>query len=189
MRSLIEMSEKDIDALEAGPEVRALVARDVLGIKMGRKMFKNRTGYRLEWPSGESVHDNGTSYYGWGYNQNEETAEFYYPAVDSDISAAWLVVDKMQSNGFCFDADGDAKEKCFRFGVGQGIGAAKTAPLAICKAALKAVRAMRLRDLPEDSRCARCKKKSPILKSSGPIERWCDDCWGNFMKDGVTKNA
>jgi hypothetical protein len=61
-----------------------------------------------------------------------------YPEYSTDIAAAWEVVEQMQKNGYCFDADGNALRRRIRFGVGQEIGEAETMPLAICRAALLA---------------------------------------------------
>src|SRR5688572_30128048 len=108
------MTREEIENMPAGDEINSLVAHKIMGYINGRKTSTYADGTGDWWTT-------------------------HIPDYSIDIEEAWQVVEKMQSNGFCFDADGNALRKRFRFGVGQEIGEAKTAPLAICRAALLAV--------------------------------------------------
>lgn len=109
------MTKDEIMKLEAGQEINELVINHV-----------------MKWAL---IHRGDFDY---TYNDGVYGARINW-SPSSEIADAWIVVEKMQSKGFCFDADGNALRKRFRFGVGQEIGEAETAPLAICRAALLAI--------------------------------------------------
>ena len=96
----------DVDSLEAGPKLDALIAEKVMGGKLGLR------GMGVSWD---------TVGYGW--------------SPSTSIADAWEVVLKLQ--GFSIGKVGGSGEWCCScYG---GLASADTAPLAICRAALKAV--------------------------------------------------
>ena len=122
------MTKDEIQVIPAGPEMDMLVAQNVMGWTIGPE---------------EEIWDQHMHF-------KQKVQCWLSPAIleywivgkfnpSSDISAAWEVVEKMQSMGYCFDADGNARVKRIRFGIGQEIGEAETMPLAICRAALLVV--------------------------------------------------
>ena len=111
------MTHDEIDKLEAGRKLDALVAEKVMG-----------------WISGNSATVTTTGDVKW----------FETPAYSTSISAAWEVVEKFEdSEVFRNDDDNGPIEWHCRLGYWKtgilGHGIAPTAPLAICRAALKAV--------------------------------------------------
>ena len=115
------MNEQDIDKLEAGPYLDALIASLVL--KQG-EYVQHMTGtgfiqHVIRIPDGHLV----------------------FPANHStDIAAAWSVVEKMiDVNNVELSWYNSATGWIWRFRIIRVWAADKTAPLAICKAALKAV--------------------------------------------------
>jgi hypothetical protein len=123
-----------IDTMPAGPELDALVAETVMGWPLFR-------GPSNVLPCVE--HDgNGLRVYGPG-------ADVFCPS--TSIAAAWLVVEKMAAEKRWMGMYGPGKPApkrtelvrqvwLVRF-VDDELTAADTAPLAICRAALKSVRA------------------------------------------------
>lgn len=107
--------------MEAGPELNALVAEKVMGLK--------NVGMRNH-VQGEDL---------FGEDQDGDTV--WVPAYSTDIAAAWLVVDKMRQNGRVY-LQGRLNSWTFRCspdGIELFEADAPTAPLAICRAALAAV--------------------------------------------------
>ena|SRR3990167_916449 len=131
------MTNDDIDKLEAGPELDALVATRVMGWKLGEPHFLH--GELMHGGSVEEVWEgpglpraDGSSPVSWGFK----------PSIN--IAAAWEVVEKLNAKFKYIDiatGDGwlcmvnsfDGNNPVF-----ETEGRAITAPLAICRAALKA---------------------------------------------------
>ena len=106
-----------IDNLEAGPELDRRIILDVMG-------WKPWEGEFCQGMSGEFWCIGSLDY---------ETPQF---CPSTDISAAWEVAGKL--NGFSIGrSGGDGSWMCSCHGA---LAQAETAPLAICRAALKAVR-------------------------------------------------
>lgn len=122
MRDLIKYSEQEIDALTEGHETDVMVSRYVFG----------------DVP----VHNSRLGCFVTGYGAEQRAI----PQYSSDIGAAWLVVEKLQISvipqhraGWKVDTRADTQipfVEAYDF----------SAPLAICKAALKAALAMKLRE-------------------------------------------
>ena len=124
------MTNDEIDKLEAGPEINALVAE-----AMG-KLRRNGSWYEVESPRGGWI----SGFHGKKDAMNWLGQQFLF---SKNISAAWEVVEnwvrdrhgsygeiELRSEGL-----GGAIWKC-GFGIYESV--APTAPLAICRAALKA---------------------------------------------------
>lgn len=82
-------------------ELDRKVAKELLGIRcLPRKMeHKNTdgkipTGYRLEWPHGQSV-ARDTGFYGWGWHKTQKDAWSACPRFSTDINAAWIVWEQL----------------------------------------------------------------------------------------------
>ena len=105
----------DIDKMEAGPEMDALVAERVMGWTAERK-----PGLPHLWlPPGHFIS-------GW--------------SPSTDISAAWQVVEKMLEKHEAFHLEYIPDKQWYAmFWFATYFTSADTAPLAICRAALKAV--------------------------------------------------
>ena len=115
----------DIDKLEAGPELDALVAEKV----MGWRMIRN---------------DPLLSHTGWIDGDGRKRTRYDPPPYSTDIAAAWEVLEKFPwfridnrgdyegNQAFMVELSDDAKNL-------SGKMWAPTAPLAICRAALRAV--------------------------------------------------
>lgn len=126
------MTRDEIPNLPAGRELDALIAIEVMG---WHKEVRDGFDHWIENESGRFMCGVGK------YSGHEDDEDFHilnwHPS--ESMLWAWEVVEKMQSNGYCFDADGNALRRRIRFGIGQEIAEAKTMPLAICRAALLAV--------------------------------------------------
>lgn len=111
--------------LEAGREMDALVAEKVFGCDP----LNARVG----------LHKNGDLEYYWGYPVGHDIA----PAYSTDISDAWRVIEHMQSLGWSWEVLNTTKTAfgaVFSMSQDDVYGTdAETVPLAICKAALKAI--------------------------------------------------
>lgn len=114
-------------------EIDALVAEKVMGkcyYRAEHKTFSGRYIYKDRhlngWQKEEYV--NGR-YKEW---------EFYGPHYSTDIAAAWQVVEKLNKDDFYMDYDINEYRCQFKKGR-QMFERAETAPLAICKAALRTV--------------------------------------------------
>jgi hypothetical protein len=128
----MQTSEIDIDKLEAGPQLDALVAEEVFGRSVTRLYSYDKDAvvdaYFIDDPSKS------------GYGES-------VPHYSMDIAAAWLVVAKLSAEGrgiqvFINSVQGEEGVYIFdkpRAAVSIGAGYAPTVQLAICKAALKAV--------------------------------------------------
>lgn len=106
------------DELEAGPQMDALVAEKVMGWSIRGELWKDKRGT---------------------IRRSKSTFEQYEPSIrwspSTDIAAAWEVVEKMPM-GMWPSVDGWVVE--IPDGSGDEV-EAPTAPLAICRAALKAI--------------------------------------------------
>lgn len=126
----------DVDTLEAGPELDALVAEKVMGwIGRENELWTDRaTGKVQKWGT-----DNCTTI-------NDATTSFYFRP-STDIAAAWEIIEKKCIPYVKVDARGLHRGgQHFRWvcqiwngSSAEILGLAQTAPLAICRAALKAV--------------------------------------------------
>lgn len=128
------MTNEEIDKMEAGPEMDALVAEKVMGWKLGkpRWVYTEELYGRVKSQAWEGSTKDGMT----------QTIESWRPS--TEITAAWLVVEKIGGvfrlekyphpdsfqgyPGICWVAD---------FHIASSL--AETAPLTICRAALKAV--------------------------------------------------
>ena len=112
------MTTQDIDKLEAGRELDALVAQAVFNEEVRQK---------------RAVHDIDNLYI---------SGELPLPQYSTDISAAWQVVEKIKHTLFIIRQDDawfiGSSDKLYHDNMNI-ISEAPTAPLAICRAALKAV--------------------------------------------------
>lgn len=109
----------DIDKLEAGPELDALVAEKVMGWNVHFVEPELRNG-REHWR--DPVHNT-----------------LYLPSQwcpSGDIAAAWEVVEKVVPGPQGFNL---YLSSAWQASFAGGTAVARTAPLAICRAALKAV--------------------------------------------------
>tara|TARA_Y100000310_G_scaffold189061_1_gene189026 strand:- start:7047 stop:7487 length:441 start_codon:yes stop_codon:yes gene_type:complete len=143
------MTNTEVDKLEAGRELDALVAEKVMGWNVWRSKYGYFNVEHPDMPSQVSGH--GTERYSPQTGKKLPAPKWWddwavdIPMWSTDISAAWEVVEKLdclQFNlgrencaGIRFDAafydDLDMKDKVHAM--------ADTVPLAICRAALKAV--------------------------------------------------
>lgn len=141
MRSLIEYTEQEIDALEAGPETDALVAVEAMGWERKNESWYDGEGVEgTRFISLDGVEDTAS---GWDDDCNYDELD-EIPHYSSDISAAWLVWGRMITEdlvGFV-DALQYSLESVSEYSLCKSL-----SPLSICKAALKAVRAMKLREV------------------------------------------
>lgn len=119
----------DIDTMEAGPKLDSLVAEKVMGLR------KSMSGGF-----------DGNDHEAWFRENGGKVSDFAPPPYSSEIAAAWLVVGKLRPGKFVWIKD------CGGFGWRVEILSssptdvqidfavvANTAPLAICRAALKVV--------------------------------------------------
>ena len=120
----------DIDTLQAGPELDALVAEKVMGWAFADGCWNEPSGPRRAHP--RSV-----------YN--------HFPYYSTDIAAAWEVIEKLPGPGIAlfktYNGGWQARTKVCNYPGSMHViendccifSDAPTAPLAICRAALKAV--------------------------------------------------
>ena len=129
------MTAEDIDAMEAGRELDALVAERVFGIDLSPVTHDEHEWYM---PDAERDISLTCKFCGCDNSRPEIMCiEIKHTrSYSTDIAAAWLVVEKFRNTfgEFVFDIDGDWR--CF---FGGKLSIADTAPLALCRAALKAV--------------------------------------------------
>jgi hypothetical protein len=114
--------------LEAGPELDAIIAEKVMGWEPG----KIENGLALWWET-----DQGTKY--------PHDAPF-----STDISSAWEVVEFLRKEGFDFDSFSSStriqagwSDVVFMSQLDEFSARAETLPLAVCRAALLAVKGNR----------------------------------------------
>ena len=128
----IGMTHAEIDKLEAGGGLNALVAEKVMG-----------------WHKGRQYYPESTSWYG-GWNSTEDGHCHYVAPIDkwspsNSISTAWEVIEAIRRMGnrnllvIQWSSQEWDASFCYVNGKSMGRGRAPTAPLAICRAALKAV--------------------------------------------------
>lgn len=150
------MNEKQIDALEAGRELDALVAQHVMGWKwykrVGRAVLLPPTWEidflydPLDSTEGlEREHIDGVRFGSSTNRQDWDSSSFPpFPKLSTTWDGAWLVWAKMPEAKALDEAGGlfSARFHCEWGAEGWEIGyyaVGDTAPLAICKAALKVV--------------------------------------------------
>ena len=122
------MTPEQIDALPAGRELDALVAEMVMHERLPPNGYDTDVAVRAEHIGGG------------GYVRHP------VPAYSTDITAAWEVVKKLDADGLVwaiaddevYFAKGDPDSPDYRFG-GVGLYPFVDKPLAICRAALKAL--------------------------------------------------
>lgn len=134
MMSAAQMTHDEIEKIDAGPKLDALVAEKVMGMKFGFPKPPHWPALREKsW-----LDEDGTPY-------NIRELKF-----STSIAAAWQIVEKLADSlpqGFTvrspgFDQRWIAEWKFDHMGVlDDGFMQGDTAPLAICRAALKAVSA------------------------------------------------
>ena len=141
------MNAEDIDKLEAGRELDALIAEKVMGWKWFLDAANLGSGpqYRYldepkQWWNPPRLEWDGVSKIAIAHRPTE----YQPPEYSSDIAAAWEVVEKLREMGF------PVHIQCGQYHYGV-VGYrdvlkdewvwAKSAPLAICRAALKALSA------------------------------------------------
>ena len=108
------MTPQEIDNMQAGRELDALVSEKVMGIK---------------WP-------------GVFWDGDPDSHFFNRRAYSTDIAAAWQVVEKLKERGFGFwlTASGDCWfEDSNGWRITSKADGSNSVPLAICRAALEAV--------------------------------------------------
>jgi len=142
------VTTNNIDSLEAGREMDALVATEVMGLPPWKEFvledipgepcggFGDYCNADLHWKHNDQIKERGI---------NDLKRPWDY---STSISAAWQVVEKLHSLGWVVDVTVDNGTgrycKVWKMGNdGRDVGSeerdALTAPLAICRAALKAV--------------------------------------------------
>lgn len=147
------MTHDEIDKLEAGRELDALIAVEVMGFSYSERTvgpggFFAEGTLLQDWsdPGGDLV---ATRFNGEITNIQKGGIPFY----GTDIAAAWKILDKMIDLGFSYEVSHQTKDKSIKyvmFALGEYnvrestfdqefIGYANTTPLAICRSALKAV--------------------------------------------------
>lgn len=162
------LTNEQIDAMPAGAEMDALIAERVMGwrppsggLPEGRweslpesnaRSLAKITGMRHVATKQEVTLEEWRSAFHW---RDERGGCWHGPAAYStEIAAAWLVVEKLRpTHGFWIDGDGDNEdiynlgyEVDFQHGMpgspgfSKGTATSDSAPLAICRAALKAAR-------------------------------------------------
>jgi hypothetical protein len=118
--------------MKPGRELDALIAEKVLGIPV--RASEDAEGCYLP----VTTHPDGGYYH--GHRGQIEKPILHY---STQIADAWLVVEKMKANNYCFTLyDGYDPEWAALFSPRDAklnLAEADTAPLAICLAALKAV--------------------------------------------------
>lgn len=130
LTNLTESQEIHIDSLEAGPELDILIAEKVMGWRLGEPHYvyeKDMHGGSTEqsWEGPGLPRKDGTKPLNFGFNPS------------TSISAAWEVVEKLYpQQGFALVWYGlRFWEATFALGAAE----AATAPVAICRAAMKVV--------------------------------------------------
>jgi hypothetical protein len=145
-----------IDELQAGPELDRLVAEEVMGWTIyddGGEPHRwlggdgLLTGWALdEWSDG--YFDEYSPHYAGDAPALFTPHGVFRPSVD--IAAAWLVFERMTELIFCSSVGNNGNKHAAHIDCRfwneadgrRGISIARTAPLAICRAALKAIRAI-----------------------------------------------
>ncbi len=142
------MTRDEILSKESGPELNKLVALNVMGYQLYHydKDIQKNCYYQLWDEQTEPFFDAKRGYYNLGECKTEDEAWELCPKFSESIEAAWQVLTKMKGNGFTWmmgetDVDGYV---AVELGVGlittrNHNAVAKTAPEAICKAALLAI--------------------------------------------------
>lgn len=131
-----------IDAMPAGREMDALVAEKVMGAKWDEKRCRV-CGWPLD-PEGGLCRPDDCSERPQRKGDGRADAHAFY---STDITAAWLVVERMREMGYALDSwssgNGDTDhpwtDAIFVKELDETLCREKTFPLAICRAALKAV--------------------------------------------------
>jgi len=129
----MKLTHEQIDAMEAGREMDALVAELVMG------WFCDRRGVYHSSPSDDSL-------FGVLWSNDGEECDLFEPS--TDIAAAWQVVEKLLSKDYEVHIEVD-KDDCAvtiwhdpdnsSYWIEIAGADSKSTPLAICRAALKVV--------------------------------------------------
>jgi Phage ABA sandwich domain len=140
------MNAEDIDKLEVGRDLDALIAEKVMGWKWcaSPNTFKPGRPWRrwLAEPYRNMPVWDGVTEMPIDGLFDEESNVLYY---STDIAAAWEVVEKMKQRGFGFWVAGDECWFQHPFAPLNRTSATSTSiPLAICRAALKAISAQEI---------------------------------------------
>lgn len=134
------MNDSDIDEMEVGHKLDALVAEKVMGWK-----WYHARAFAGNWVN-RLIPDDAPAEYLPGKIDTGHQAPFYGPNYSHDIKAAWEVVEKMEEGEWQFQAsntipnsDPIIYEWEFTNVGKRGDALEFSMPMAICKAALKAV--------------------------------------------------
>lgn len=129
----------EIDQMEAGKELDALIAEQVFRMVWCR-LNRSDTTAILRWP------DSTRNY--WPSQPTDRRILLSADSYSTDIEDTWKVTRKLNADGFLFELftqpDGDSAARFFRERNRKDMpkhgwwATASTAPLAICRAALKA---------------------------------------------------
>jgi hypothetical protein len=167
------MKPEDIDKLEAGRELDILIAERIFGwvwvvaTAWNARWLCEPDRYQTanpKWPKWDGSTEVLVRY----PQQCEPDEHGYLPQYSSDIAAAWEVVEKMKA--FSLGQRVDGSWQCWWWqGVHMGAHG-ETAPLAICRAALKALSAQH--STPEQQ-CSICGCAFSAAEFEGII---CPDC-------------
>lgn len=147
MRNITDYTEQEIDALEEGRETDAIVSIEVMGIppdKWNPPCAKHH--------STDDASFNYGTWSGWCYDCNKIISEVEGEPerYSTDIGAAWLIGERMKEIGLnALYATNIATHvhgfyKTHDWGSDFWFYIAHASPLQRCKAALKAIRAMRI---------------------------------------------
>jgi hypothetical protein len=132
----------DIDKLEAGPALDALVAGKVLGRQVVKAATLESLGFAEARGEKPSVFPPKCITMGIKEDDNVFSDGRPVPAYSSDIAAAWEILGKVQEVGSIQNFGGFGWRCEIHTtipGHHDSAGEADTAPLAICRACLKAV--------------------------------------------------
>jgi hypothetical protein len=138
----VTMSQSEpiaIGTMSAGREMDALIAEKVINLIICESPFKQ--------PGYQGVILNGSPYYNADGHGHYRSVPFY----STDIAAAWEVVEELNKTRLTYVEFIDAKIpgtawRVVLFDQGEGktiVSLADTAPLAICRAALKATESVK----------------------------------------------
>lgn len=133
------MTRDEVLSMPAGSEMDALIAEKVMGMELARPLGEHFVSHDMAIDAGDMMLEGQSMGVEWEYMQP--------PPFSSDISAAWKVVEKMRElYDVVIDLDSDlvsckllnyVESGDYRTLVVEQI--YKSAPLAICRAALLAV--------------------------------------------------
>lgn len=152
----------DVDKMEAGRVMDALIAEKVMGLRQGVDFGKwdehlwaidadgeiDTDAYKHgDYHSGPMCERCGYGYCCYCQDAPDKPCEIHPPHYSTDIAAAWEVVEKATDYEMARETNGYIEKKGKNFSVyaniwingEMGMAYAEKMPLAICRAALKAV--------------------------------------------------